>query len=195
MKKNYLYFMAALLLTLCVSCSKSISKKDLTGEWRTIGIEDYIFYEDGTGNVTGLTRAHEITWELVGDSLFIKEVGEGGIYDGAFHIDSLKTEVFQDKKADILYLSYIGKKNILYASLYKGYGFNFNDGPNEYFYSEVAKGFLTTENGYCWLLTENGLYWLSTEEGKQWLASEEGQAYIDYRDATEIRQTQWGREK
>lgn len=203
MKKFYLYFLATLLLTLCVSCStsvlnfSSVSQKDLIGEWSSIGPMEYIFYEDGTGKVgaSTVTRLYDMKWKLVDDSLFIKETREEGTFDGAFHIDSLKTEDMQDYRTDVLYLSYIGKKNIISPYSYKGYGYNFNDGPNESFLSDVANGFLSSENGYCWLLTKNGLFWQTTDDGIQWLASDEGQAFVNYMEATTIRQTQWTKEK
>jgi len=199
MKK--IFFLTALLVALHVSCStsgvESVSKKDLIGKWSNeFGLMDYILYEDGTGKVGALsaTGYYDMKWELTDDSLFIKEVSKGAPFGGAFRIDSLKAVDRQGGKTEILYLSYTDKEHLLSPYSYKGYGYNFNDGPNESFLSDVANGFLTSENGYCWLLTENGMYWLTTDDGKQWLASEEGQAYINYIEATTIRQTEWTKE-
>lgn len=187
MKK--ILILPSLLMVLCVSCSKSISKGDLIGEWMDGMFNQYIFHDDGTGRVgnDAITGLRDMNWEMIDDSLFIDDPVLGR---KAYQLDSLKKEERGGQTVDVLYVSYTAKEH-LYTN--PGHFFNF-EGAYDSFLKRVAEGYLATKDGHNWLQSKQGLEWQETEDGKQWLATEEGKEFVRERDATIVLHTKWFRE-
>ena len=172
----------AFLFENCTSGKKrGFSNNDILGHYERV-LDDYFFYEDGTGNIErsaiGITTP--FTWHLKKDSLIIERIDP---YTKKIEsVDSYKIELTKDtiigsESRKLLRLSYLGYK-------YKGKGISLDP---VYF---VANNMEEINNqvkkkGAGWLLTLEGLTWLEgydlfleQTQGPEWLKSKYGQAWL-----------------
>lgn len=112
MKKCILFVVFVLSLSVFVSsCQKKeggFSKSDLLGTWYYLGVHNYTFYEDGSGDCLEAVGYLTLKWNVQNDSLFVDFYEGGRLLEyrrWAYAIDSLVNGENHGKKNRRLYLS------------------------------------------------------------------------------------------
>lgn len=113
MKKSILFIVfvlsfASIFVTSCQKKEGGFSKSDLLGTWYFMGVANYTFNGDGTGDCLEPIDRFNLKWDVQNDSLLV------GFYEGGelkefkrwtYAIDSLVNGEHHGKKIRTLYLS------------------------------------------------------------------------------------------